>query len=612
MWQALNPPQLKAPLFGPSLLFAVGVLVFELPHEPLALAFGVLLIAKPKRLVMVLFVGLGMARIALHIHQYPRNQSKECSLWNCHSAAVLKDQTFQCHCSSLKYPTGIEVEWNHVEAPPLNQNFLAIITPFGSRGSFNVDQWKRSKGIHGRLSPLTKTTDRESTKQRFRGKGSDGCKRVKQWRESIHAAIDSSFSKDTGGFLRAISTGDKSKLSFHMKAAFAHAGIGHLLAVSGYHVGLICFVPLVLLRSRRWMIRCIALIMALACSWTFVAICGWPPSAIRAATMVGLYAICNCLRLPISSIQIWSVTCVGMMLWNPDLVFDVGTQLSFAAVLAILLFVQITIETSRYKAIIGAIGVPIAAQLGTVFIAIPVFNLFPIFFLPFNIIAQLDMIVMGILFAVWGFGMALEVPESAQKLFSDGVELFLDKQLETLQFIQQKYSLAINVEQSDSWAWFALSGIYFVTVFLLIQKRQIKKEILLLSIAWAIVIVISGIVHPMQRPSLLIKSYRKPVIHLQEGFRERLWVFDCRDSSLAMRKSIMNGVNQPEVICLKPGQYYSNSNGDFMLWTSDSVAQGCIAKRPCNYRYTGEISGLLTIGRTEIPWESWGPHAEIN
>ena len=612
MWQALNPPQLQAPLFGPCLLFAVGILVFELPHEPLALAVGVLLIAKPKRLVMVLFIGLGMARIALHIHQYPRNQTKECSLWNCSSADVLKDQTFQCHCSSLKYPTGIEVEWNHVEAPALNQNFLAIITPFGSRGSFNVDQWKRSKGIHGRLSPLTKTTERESMKQRFRGKASDGCKRVKQWRESIHAAIDSSFSEDTGSFLRAISTGDKSKLSFHMKAAFAHAGIGHLLAVSGYHVGLICFVPLVLLRSRRWMTRCIALIMALACSWTFVAICSWPPSAIRAATMVGLYAICNCLRLPISSIQIWSVTCIGMLLWNPDLAFDVGTQLSFTAVLAILLFVKITIETSRFKAIVGAIGVPIAAQLGTVFIAVPVFNLFPIFFLPFNIFAQIDMVVLGILFAVWGFGMVLQVPESVQKLFSDGVERFLDKQLETLQFIQQNYSLAINVEQSESWAWFALSGIYFITAFVLIQKRWIKKEVLLLSIAWAIGILICGIVHPMQRPSLRIKSYRKPVIHLQEGCRERLWVFDCRDSSLARRKSIMNGVNRPEVICLQPGQYYSNTNGDFMLWTSDSIAQGSIAKRPCNYRYTGEISGLLTIGWTQIPWESWGPDAEIN
>ena len=612
MWQALNPPQLQAPLFGPCLLFAVGILVFELPHEPLALAVGVLLIAKPKRLVMVLFIGLGMARIALHIHQYPRNQTKECSLWNCSSADVLKDQTFQCHCSSLKYPAGIEVEWNHVEAPALNQNFLAIITPFGSRGSFNVDQWKRSKGIHGRLSPLTKTTERESMKQRFRGKASDGCKRVKQWRESIHAAIDSSFSEDTGGFLRAISTGDKSKLSFQMKAAFAHAGIGHLLAVSGYHVGLICFVPLVLLRSRRWIVRCIALIMGLACSWTFVAICGWPPSAIRAATMVGLYAICNCLRLPISSIQIWSMTCVGMLLWNPDLAFDVGTQLSFAAVLAILLFVKITIETSRFKAIVGAIGVPIAAQLGTVFIAVPVFNLFPLFFLPFNIFAQIDMVLLGVLFAVWGFGMALQVSESVQKLFSVGVERFLDKQLETLQFIQQNYSLAINVEQSESWAWFALSGIYFITVFLLIQKRWIKKEILLLSIAWAIGIVICGIVHPMQRPSLRIKSYRKPVIHLQEGCREQLWVFDCRDSSLARRKSIMNGVNRPEIICLKPGQYYSNANGDFMLWTSDSIAQGIIAKRPCNYRYTGEISGLLTIGWTQIPWESWGPDAEIN
>jgi hypothetical protein len=301
-----------------------------------------------------------------------------------------------------------------------------------------------------------------------------------------------------------------------------------------------------------------------------------------------------------------------MMLWNPDLAFDVGTQLSFAAVWAILLFVQITIETSRFKAIVGAIGVPIAAQFGTVFIAIPVFNLFPIFFLPFNIFAQIDMVLLGILFAVWGIGVALGVPISVQNLFSDGVERFLDKQLETLQFIQQNYSLAINVEQSASWAWFALSGIYFMTVFLLIQKRQFKKKIRLLSIAWASGIIIYGIVYPMQGPSLRIKSYRKPVIHLQEGCRERLWVFDCRDSSLARRKSIMNGVNRPEVICLQSGQYYSNANGDFMLWTSDSSAQGCIAKRPCNYRCTGEISGLLTIGRTEIPWESWGPDAEIN
>jgi len=138
MWQALNPPQLQAPLFGPCLLFAVGILVFELPHEPLALAVGVLLIAKPKRLVMVLFIGLGMARIALHIHQYPRNQTKECSLWNCSSADVLKDQTFQCHCSSLKYPTGIEVEWNHggqtqklIEVEEIRQNLINIAFPIG-------------------------------------------------------------------------------------------------------------------------------------------------------------------------------------------------------------------------------------------------------------------------------------------------------------------------------------------------------------------------------------------------------------------------------------------------------------------------------------------------
>ena len=612
MWQSLHAPQLQAPIFVPSLLIAFGILAIELPQEVLALVCGVLIIAKPNTLVMVLFIGLGIARMELHTHQYPRNQSRECSLWSCSSAAVQRAHTFQCHCSSLKYPSGIFVEWNHAVAPPLNQNFLAIITPFGSSGSFDVDQWKRSKGIHGRLSPLTNTTNREGGKWRPRNIAADGSKWVEEWRESIQAAIDSSFSDDTGSFLRAISTGDKSKLSFHMKAAFAHAGIGHLLAVSGYHVGLICFVPLVLLRSRRWILRCIALAIALACSWVFVAICGWPASAIRAATMVSLYAISKSLRIPISSIQIWAATCAGMMLWNPDLAFDVGTRLSFAAVLAILLFVQITSETSKFKAVVGAIGVPIAAQLGTAFIAMPVFNLFPIFFLPFNLVAQIDMLVLGLLFAMWGFGMALQLPESIQKILSGGVEWFMEQQLETLQCIQQNYSLAINVEQSASWAWFVLSGIYFFTAFLLIQKSRIKKEILLLSIGWALIIVLCGIVRPIQRPSFRIKSYRKPVIHYQEGSMERLWVFDCKDSSHARRKSIMNGAKKPDILCLQAGQYYANANGDFMLWTSDSTAQGWIAKRPCNYRYTGGKSGSLTIGRTKIPWESWGPDVELN
>ncbi|MDB4694030.1 ComEC/Rec2 family competence protein [Flavobacteriales bacterium] len=612
MWQTLNAPQLQAPIFVPSLLIVFGIFAVALPPGVLVLACGVLILAKPNNLVMVLFIGLGIGRIALHNHQYPRNHSKECSLWNCRSATVLRDQTFLCHCSSLKYPTGIQVEWNHVEAPALKQNFLAIVAPFKSSGLFDVGQWKRSKGIHGKLSPLTKTTEREVRKSRPRGIASDGSKWATECRESIQAAIDSSFSNDTGSFLRAISTGDKSKLSFHMKAAFAHAGIGHLLAVSGYHVGLVCFVPLILLRSKRWVIRCIALILALACSWAFVAICSWPASAIRAAAMVSLYAISNGLRIPISSIQIWASTCAGMMLWNPDLAFDVGTQLSFAAVLAILLFVQITFETARFKAIAGAIGVPIAAQLGTAFIAMPVFNLFPMYFLPFNIFAQIDMIMLGILFVLWGLGMALQLPESIQKIFNGGVEWFTEKQLETLQYIQQNYSLAINVEQSATWAWFVLSSIYFFTAFLLIQKKRIKKEILLLSIGWALVIIVFGIVRPMQRPSFRIKSYRKPVIQLQEGTMRRLWVFDCRDSSLARRKSVISGVNQPDVLCLQPGQCYSNKNGDFMLWTSDSTAQGCIAKRPCNYRCTGEKFGSLTIGRTEIPWKSWGPDVEFN
>jgi hypothetical protein len=53
------------------------------------------------------------------------------------------------------------------------------------------------------------------------------------------------------GFMFGLSTGDKSHLSREAKDLFARAGLSHLLAVSGYHVGLVGFIPLLFLRSRR-------------------------------------------------------------------------------------------------------------------------------------------------------------------------------------------------------------------------------------------------------------------------------------------------------------------------------------------------------------------------
>lgn len=72
MWQSLHAPQLQAPIFVPSLLIVFGILAIELPQEVLALVCGVLIIAKPNTLVMVLFIGLGIARMSctpINIHE---------------------------------------------------------------------------------------------------------------------------------------------------------------------------------------------------------------------------------------------------------------------------------------------------------------------------------------------------------------------------------------------------------------------------------------------------------------------------------------------------------------------------------------------------------------
>ena len=64
--------------------------------------------------------------------------------------------------------------------------------------------------------------------------------------------------------------------------------------------------------------------------------------------------------------------------------------------------------------------------------------------------------------------------------------------------------------------------------------------------------------------------------------------------------------------CLKNGEPWFHSNGDFMIMTSNQNATGQMAKRPCNYRYTGEQNGFLMLDSTEITWQSWGVDFNLN
>lgn len=145
---------------------------------------------------------------------------------------------------------------------------------------------------------------------------------------------------DAGAVVRAMTAADRSGLSPELRAAYSRSGMSHLLAVSGLHTGIVFLLA-------NWALRWIVLfrrghlvrdLLAVAAVWGYVAMAGWPPSAVRAAVMCSLLQLAVASGSEYAGLNALAAAAFGMLLWNPAWIGDVGFQLSFVAVAAILLW----------------------------------------------------------------------------------------------------------------------------------------------------------------------------------------------------------------------------------------------------------------------------------
>lgn len=153
----------------------------------------------------------------------------------------------------------------------------------------------------------------------------------------MHALCDTT---QSGAVVRAMTVGDRSGLSTELRAAYARSGMAHLLAVSGLHTGIV----FVLINAVLWWLPLVRRghllrnLLAVVALWLFVAAAGFPPSAIRAAVMCTLLQGALASSSTYRAMNAWAAAALGMLLWNPQWLFDIGFQLSFLAVAAILLW----------------------------------------------------------------------------------------------------------------------------------------------------------------------------------------------------------------------------------------------------------------------------------
>ncbi|MBO6605842.1 ComEC/Rec2 family competence protein [Psychroserpens sp.] len=193
--------------------------------------------------------------------------------------------------------------------------------------------------------------------------------------------------------VNALLLGQRQDIDKKLYNSYAQAGVVHILAVSGLHIGIILlilnqvFKPLLYLKRGR-LIKGLTILIIL---WCFAIIAGLSPSVTRAVTMFSLLTIAMHLKRPTNAYNTLAISALILLLIDPKNLFQVGFQMSYLAVLSILFFQPILVQVWHPKLRIakyvwGIFTVTIAAQLGVFPISIYYFHQFPGLFFVANLI----------------------------------------------------------------------------------------------------------------------------------------------------------------------------------------------------------------------------------
>ncbi|RSK41942.1 ComEC/Rec2 family competence protein [Mangrovimonas spongiae] len=201
------------------------------------------------------------------------------------------------------------------------------------------------------------------------------------------------FNDDVLAITNALLLGQRQNISKDIYTNYTHAGAVHILAVSGLHVGIVLLILNFLLRPLEYLKQgnFIKIIVILLCLWSFAIIAGLSASVVRAVTMFTAVAISINLKKPTNIYNILAISAFILLLVKPLFLFDVGFQLSYLAVIAIVAFQPVfyklyTPKWALDKLLWNVITVSFAAQLGVAPIALFNFHQFPGLFFISNIV----------------------------------------------------------------------------------------------------------------------------------------------------------------------------------------------------------------------------------
>lgn len=329
-------------------------------------------------------------------------------------------------------------------------------------------------------------------------------------------------SSNTKGLLLSLLFGDRQELSPELKNQFIQAGVIHVLALSGLHIGVL-YVLLLFLTAPLKQIKkgyYAQLILIIVVLWFYEFIVGFPSSIVRGVTMFSVVAFCKLINREANTYNNLAISAFLLLLYNPYFIFDVGFQLSFVAVLGIVLGYPLYKNWLQKKHLViryfgGLFFVSLSAQLAVLPLLLYYFHQLPLFFLIANLLIVpmvLVLFVFGIALFISFYILPFLIPFLVH--IANTITLYLDA---VTQFISNLPFASLQNISFNAFLAITLALLIAFFVNLLYKQSRFNFKLFLASLVLFQIIVFASNYYGFSKNELVFYNAKSVLFSIKSG-----------------------------------------------------------------------------------------------
>ena len=281
----------------------------------------------------------------------------------------------------------------------------------------------------------------------------------------------------------AVTLGEKKQLSDGLREVYSTSGVSHVLAVSGLHVGIMCWFlylifPSFLFRKAKWIRESLVLVIL----WSYAFAIGLPVSITRTLIMFSIVAVCRAANREGSALNSLGIAALIMLAVHPSALFDMSFQLSFSAVLFIVILTPPLMEIYNPHTVVGRYlwrvsVLSVSAQIGTVPLVMYHFSGFSTYVLLANLFVVPAMfVIVSLSMSLWIVGWFAPVRDVVVNVLT----WMVDAMTSALTYVSSLPYSHLDLSLRHGWKIFV---IYAVVILVYLWYREKRSRRLVQALA---------------------------------------------------------------------------------------------------------------------------------